>query len=370
MAARRTVSVVESANKKEGTSSPARYQGEVLETLRHGRGRYAYANGFAYDGEWRLGVKHGAGRLEMGSCGYYEGGFVDGEIEGEGTRVWPGKYTYKGAFRLGERHGDFGVCEYPSGERYEGAWQWNKYHGKGKLILPSGDCYVGAFVNHKREGFGEYTRADCGKYEGNWVAGKRHGFGKETWPALKESYEGFWENDQFHGSGVKTSTQLQMVHHLTFDHGAPTVRAVSLASPQATQSVTVDVGTAQLPEFVVDVLDEHGDVLIGESGRVIAASLAFKRALQLSPRSLRKTRGAIPGSRDKSMSPSPERSSQRGARPSPSKQQLSPAKQVSPSKEKDARVASPSLSPSSPDRKLKKKSGKRTKPPPELLTRA
>ena len=47
------------------------------------------------------------------------------------------------------------------------------------------------------------------------------------------------------------------------------------------------VGTT-IPPLTVEVVDSKGQIVSSESGREISASLAYKRSLQLSPRTMRK----------------------------------------------------------------------------------
>ena len=89
-----------------------RYVGQWSENHPHGRGVYYYANGDQYSGEWKNGVRHGAGTLT----------------------------TEKGV--------------------YEGAFFNNKKHGFGILDLPNGDHFEGMFVDDMKEGEGVHFYFD------------------------------------------------------------------------------------------------------------------------------------------------------------------------------------------------------------------
>jgi len=56
-----------------------------------------YGGGEVYDGHWRRGVPHGAGRCEYADGDVYEGGWVDGRRHGEGALAHPELF-----FKLGE----------------------------------------------------------------------------------------------------------------------------------------------------------------------------------------------------------------------------------------------------------------------------
>lgn len=51
----------------------ARYEGERLGNLRHGRGRNFYPNGEMYEGEWKSDRRHGYGILKDAAGEIYNG---------------------------------------------------------------------------------------------------------------------------------------------------------------------------------------------------------------------------------------------------------------------------------------------------------
>ena len=58
---------------------------------------------FPLEGEWVDGVKHGRGRFTFGDGGFYEGEFRNGEITGFGCRCWIATgNSYQGDFLDGE----------------------------------------------------------------------------------------------------------------------------------------------------------------------------------------------------------------------------------------------------------------------------
>ena len=66
-----------------------------------------------------------------------------------------------------------------------------KPHGKGICTYPDGSVYEGAFDNGYRRGEGIYTKTDGSVYEGAWDNGHRHGRGKYT-TADGRVIEGDW----------------------------------------------------------------------------------------------------------------------------------------------------------------------------------
>ena len=61
---------------------------------------------------------------------------------------------------------------------YEGWWQWDRYHGYGKLVSAGNSFYIGEWKNGEKTGKGYYERMD-GVY-----------------------YSGYFYNDVFNGLGM------------------------------------------------------------------------------------------------------------------------------------------------------------------------
>ncbi|XP_063790550.1 radial spoke head 10 homolog B isoform X2 [Pseudophryne corroboree] len=56
------------------------YVGNFVDGVRHGQGRYYYANGAMYDGEWKTNKKHGMGKFIFKNGKIYVGEFVEDQI--------------------------------------------------------------------------------------------------------------------------------------------------------------------------------------------------------------------------------------------------------------------------------------------------
>ena len=50
-----------------------------------------------------------------------------------------------------------GLYSWPDGRRYEGDWQNNKMHGKGKYFWPDGRSHEGEYLDDKKHGRGIYS---------------------------------------------------------------------------------------------------------------------------------------------------------------------------------------------------------------------
>ena len=63
-------------------------------------------------------------------------------------------------------------------EKYEGNFEKNLFHGKGKYIFYNGDMYDGDFEFGIRKGKGIYIKQNGIKFEGLWDNNVPNGFGK------------------------------------------------------------------------------------------------------------------------------------------------------------------------------------------------
>ena len=76
----------------------SRYEGEVINDKRNGKGIYHYANGDKYAGEWK-----------------------DDRFHGKGCYIFSNGERYEGELMDGAKHG-YGVYHYVNGNKYEGIW--------------------------------------------------------------------------------------------------------------------------------------------------------------------------------------------------------------------------------------------------------
>jgi hypothetical protein len=81
-----------------------------------------YESGNKYDGEVMNGKRHGRGVFTWANGDKYEGDFVEGKRTGRGVYIWKNGDKYEGEFVGGKEHGH-GVYTYANGEKYEGEWK-------------------------------------------------------------------------------------------------------------------------------------------------------------------------------------------------------------------------------------------------------
>ncbi|GHV13681.1 hypothetical protein FACS1894219_08810 [Clostridia bacterium] len=136
-----------------------------------GNGKYIFANGNYFEGEWVDGSFHGLGKITWVTSGsYYVGEFKDDTISGYG------KYVFE------------------NGSSYEGELEDGMFHGKGKYIWADKSYYDGEWKEDVRDGYGIYVWNDGSSHEGEWKDGKRHGIGVFTDDKGVKT-KGRWVND-------------------------------------------------------------------------------------------------------------------------------------------------------------------------------
>ena len=131
--------------------------------------------------------------------GVYEGEFVDGKQEGKGKKVYTSGeykgYAYDGDWKKGLRWGQ-GKCQFGKGGWYEGGWCYDDPTGKGKMKYANGDFYEGTFANGDRQGYGVLKKKNGTVYKTNWQNDKKEGKGIIIENGREE--EGTFKNDVFY----------------------------------------------------------------------------------------------------------------------------------------------------------------------------
>ena len=191
-----------------------RYEGDVVNDLRHGKGRHACANGDTYDGGWRFDKRDGHGTMcfapKPGDGGddapraarglRYEGAWRDDKANGHGVCEYPDGSRYEGEWRDDQRCGWGRLDAARDGESYEGEFDANALHGHGRYVYADGASFEGRFERGVRAR-GRYVSADGAiEYDGDWRGTARHGSGCFHRKGLF-TYRGQWRDDMRHGTG-------------------------------------------------------------------------------------------------------------------------------------------------------------------------
>ena len=130
-----------------------------------------YANGIGihdgYEGEWKLGKRHGHGIYKFKTGSIYQGHWESGKISGKGIMIFDENSKYEGEWLNGCMHG-FGILKIKENFIYSGMWKNGKLDGGATVQYPNGDVYDGEWKIGKRHGKGEYRWANGDKFCGNW----------------------------------------------------------------------------------------------------------------------------------------------------------------------------------------------------------
>ncbi|XP_010267271.1 PREDICTED: phosphatidylinositol 4-phosphate 5-kinase 9-like [Nelumbo nucifera] len=176
------------------------YSGSLLGNMPEGSGKYVWADGCVYEGEWRRGMRNGVGNIQWPSGAVYDGEFSGGYMHGTGTYSGPDNIIYKGRWRLNLKHG-LGCQTYPNGDVFEGSWIQGVIEGPGKYVWANGNVYLGNMKGGKMSGKGTLTWTNGDSFEGNWLDGMMHGFGIYAW-SDGGCYVGTWTRGLKDGTGA------------------------------------------------------------------------------------------------------------------------------------------------------------------------
>ncbi|XP_074524547.1 ankyrin repeat and MYND domain-containing protein 1 [Halichoeres trimaculatus] len=99
----------------------SRYEGEFVNGLKHGKGRYTWRNGESYEGYFYKDYKHGEGTYCWPTDHKFIGKFYLNRKEGYGREVFPDGATFQGLYHVDQRFGP-GVFTDPDGCEDVGLW--------------------------------------------------------------------------------------------------------------------------------------------------------------------------------------------------------------------------------------------------------
>ena len=185
--------------------------GSVIEGQLTGDGIMFFHNGDKYDGQWLEGQFHGRGSLVYSNGDTFKGFFKQGKRHGKGLHIrrkegdtlgdgdWG--YMYDGDYVEDMRQG-YGVLKTlkppddNEGVRYieyQGAWEGDTFHGKGRLQVYDSQTRQFLFEEH----------------DGSFVRGQRDGLGRSR--KLKDA-EQYGDDEEFR----RELLQQEMLEYVDF----------------------------------------------------------------------------------------------------------------------------------------------------------
>uniref|UniRef100_A0A3Q2E2E3 Ankyrin repeat and MYND domain containing 1 n=1 Tax=Cyprinodon variegatus TaxID=28743 RepID=A0A3Q2E2E3_CYPVA len=109
---------------------------------RQGFGVQEWPDGSKYEGEFVEGLKHGKGRYTSRNGEYYEGFFYKDFKHGDAVYCWPTGHTFTGKFYLNRKEG-YGHFSFPGGAVFQGLYHRDQRFGPGVFTYPDGRQDVG-----------------------------------------------------------------------------------------------------------------------------------------------------------------------------------------------------------------------------------
>jgi hypothetical protein len=116
-----------------------------------GKGKYIYANGFVYEGNFVGGNRVGLGVLKSPAGDIYEGMWENDQFNGQGSYKWADGSKYTGEWKNGVQDG-YGIFFYTNGDKYTGYFKNNKFQGKGKYTWVDGTVQEGMYEEGNYKG--------------------------------------------------------------------------------------------------------------------------------------------------------------------------------------------------------------------------
>lgn len=179
-----------------GVSGAACVQGDCT----NGLGTAVLPHGGRYVGEFREGVRKGSGSMTYPDGAQYDGNWQNDKPHGKGRLFSAGKFEYTGEFSNGVRQGQ-GTLKVVGGKMYVGEWQDDVPHGQGTLSEPGKEEFTGQFVNGRRHGQGEALYPGGARYKGEWANDIPNGQGVKIMVDGMQ-FSGEFRNGFMHGSGT------------------------------------------------------------------------------------------------------------------------------------------------------------------------
>ena len=137
------------------TYDEGKYEGQLKDNKREGKGTMLYNNGDKYEGEWKNDVIEGRGKFYWNDGEIYEGDWKNGVRDGKGIDIYIDKEKYEGDWKNDLREGR-GIYYYLNGDRYEGDYKNHEKNGKGIYYYKNGNRYEGDFINDSIGGKGVF----------------------------------------------------------------------------------------------------------------------------------------------------------------------------------------------------------------------
>jgi hypothetical protein len=180
------------------------YEGEFYDDKREGFGVYKWKTGEKFIGESIGNVFTGFGVMTFADGTKYVGDFKDGEFDGEGEKTYPNGTIQKGLFGKGKYLGKISYYSKPIGTT--GCLNGDCENGYGMHYSAANNRFFGYFTNGKRDKFGAYYWEDGTRWVGQFSNGLLTGYGTYFF-ITGEKYVGYFVDSKRNGWGINYDPQ-------------------------------------------------------------------------------------------------------------------------------------------------------------------
>ncbi|CCW60044.1 unnamed protein product [Phytomonas sp. EM1] len=183
---------------------PLLYKGQWVKGLREGAGSLTYPSGVVVDGTWQADVMDPNVHALYPDGTIFRGGWRDGLRHGSGVFINELGNVYTNTWDMDRPVGP-GTVQLTNGVRFEGQWSVEGVTC-GEFHFPKGTVYTGEWdwTLGVREGYGRCVYHNGDVYEGDWQNDQRHGKGRMHYHATGAVYDGSWERGVRCGMGILT----------------------------------------------------------------------------------------------------------------------------------------------------------------------
>ena len=155
-----------------------KYVGSTVNGIKKGFGKYTFKTGNYYEGNWESDKANGFGTFLDEDGTKYEGSWKDNIKDGKITKTEKFGAITEENWKNGKLNGKSIITSYDDGIleiTIEILYVDGKVTGNPKVTYPSGDQYEGEWEYGKPNGFGIYTYKDGDTYKGNFRLGNKYG---------------------------------------------------------------------------------------------------------------------------------------------------------------------------------------------------
>ncbi|MCL2773642.1 MAG: S-layer homology domain-containing protein [Oscillospiraceae bacterium] len=145
------------------------YEGDLINGIKDGNGKYVYSDGRVYIGEWKNDVIEGNGKMTWPDGEWFDGEWQNGNpVNGNGQHTFDADSYFQGEWKNGNVWNGTGKMTSENGSWFEGEWKNGLFWtGTGKMVYSNGAWFEGEWKNGVNwNGKGKIISSDGSWFEG------------------------------------------------------------------------------------------------------------------------------------------------------------------------------------------------------------